>query len=50
MFLTKIDSFPLIIYYFKKLHLIRNKNVHFLLYMVQIKKKFENFFERERKN
>ena len=31
MFLTKIDSFPLIIYYFKKLHLILNKNLHLLL-------------------
>ena len=31
MFLTKIDSFPLIIDYFKKLHWILNKNLHLLL-------------------
>ena len=31
MFLTKIDSLPLIIYYFKKLHVILKKNLYLLL-------------------
>ena len=36
MFLTKINSFLLIIDYFKKLHLILNKHLHLLVWKKKI--------------